>query len=357
MYNLLTRTYSYLVGIVALSATFVCAPSDGTAQSILLTAGDFAILGGTAITSTGVTGTTIISGNIGLSPGSMTGITGFPPAQVTSGTIIVTGATTGQARLDLIKAQVGLANMPSNADLSNVDLGGMTLEPGVYTFNGSASLNGALTLDAKGRNNAFWVFQIGFSFITSVNSSVTVINTGTNGGSDLGIFWNAGSAIVIGKNNQVAGNYLSGTSITFGSNTNGSGRALALAKVTLDFNSINAHGGLAGGDWTGGLVYNNDGAVVPVIPQAYFWSAATADFGGGWKWNKLFGYIYNGYFPFIYSYSGGEWLYIPSESESAGYFFWSYNRNHWCYTSPAYYQSRWFYDFTTQQWTVYPSVQ
>ncbi len=102
--------------------------------SILLSAEDFTVLGDTAITGTGVAGTVIRNGNLGLSPGATTGITGFPPAVIQNGAIIATGPVTRQARLDLIKVQVGLAGMPTNQNLSNVDLAGKTLRPGVYTL-------------------------------------------------------------------------------------------------------------------------------------------------------------------------------------------------------------------------------
>jgi hypothetical protein len=141
--------------------------------------------------------------------------------------------------------------MPSDTNLSNVDLGGMTLFPGVYTYNAAATLNGALVLDGQGKNGAFWVFQIGTSFTGSVNSSVTVINPGSNGGSDYGVFWNAGSEIIVGANNALLGNYLSGTSVTLGAESGGSGRVLVLAAITLDQNALNSHGGPGGNDWTG----------------------------------------------------------------------------------------------------------
>jgi sugar lactone lactonase YvrE len=263
--------------VVALAA-LVCAPGSGFARSILLTAGNFTLLGGTAITSSGVAGTTISNGNVGLAPGATSGITGFPPAVVTGGAIISTGLVTGQARLDLITASVGLAGMASNVTMSNVDLGGLTLTPGVYTFNAAAGQTGTLTLDAQGENNVFWVFQIGTALTTAVNSKVTVINLGSNGGSDDAIFWNAGSAINIGSNNVIVGNYLAGTSISFGSKTSGSGRALALAGVTLNDNVINAHGGPDGSDWTGGLTFGSSGNVLASLFPAP--SCITVDASG-----------------------------------------------------------------------------
>jgi sugar lactone lactonase YvrE len=264
--------------VVALAA-LLCAPAPGFARSILLTAENFTLLGGTAITSSGVAGTTIKNGNIGLAPGATSGITGFPPAVVTGGAIIITGSVTGQARLDLITAEVSLAGMAANADMSNIDLGGKTLAPGVYKFTGAAGQTGALVLDAQGKNNVFWVFQIATALTTSINSSITVINLGSNGGSDDGIYWNAGSAINIGGNNAIVGNYLSGTSITFGTTTSGSGRALALAGVSLDQNVIDAHGGPAGSDWTGGLVLGAPGGP-PALAQFPSPSCITVDASG-----------------------------------------------------------------------------
>jgi len=264
--------------LVALAA-LLCAPAPGFARSILLTAQNFTLLGGTAITSSGVAGTTIKNGNIGLAPGATSGITGFPPAVVTGGAILSTGLVTGQARLDLITASVSLAGMAANADMSNIDLGGKTLAPGVYKFTGAAGQTGALVLDAQGKNNVFWVFQIATALTTSINSTITVINLGTNGGSDDAIYWNAGSAINIGANNVIVGNYLSGTSISFGSTTSGSGRALALAGVSLNNNIIDAHGGPAGSDWTGGLVLGAPGSP-PVLAQFPSPTCITVDASG-----------------------------------------------------------------------------
>lgn len=249
---------------LAVLGGLVVSTSSGFADSILRSAGDFALLGGTGITSTGVVGTEIKNGNVGLSPGATTGITGFPPAVVVNGSIIATGPVTAQARRDLIKAQVGLAGMPSNANMSTVDLGGKTLAPGVYTFNSEANLNGDLVLDGQGKNNAFWVFQIGTALTSSINSTVKIINPGSNGGRDYGIFWNCGSAINIGANNEIAGIYLAGTSIVFGDGSARGGRALALAAISLDNNQIDVKGGPGGSDWSGGLMFDRSGKVVPV---------------------------------------------------------------------------------------------
>lgn len=266
------KNTSLLPWSAAACVAFLCA-STVTSGSILLSSGDFTVLGGTSITSTGTVGTVISNGNVGVSPG--TSITGFfasdgGPAIIENGAIIGTGPVTDQARLDLGKVQVGLAGMAADANLSNVDMGGMTLLPGVYKFDVAAALTGALVLDGNGQNDAFWVFQIGTSLNTSVNSTVTVINPGSNLGSDYGVFWNAGAEIITGANNTLLGNYLSGTSITFGAQSDGGARALAMAAVTLDQNKINATGGLGGNDWTGGLMYDAMGGITAVPePSTY----------------------------------------------------------------------------------------
>ncbi|RRJ96913.1 DUF3494 domain-containing protein [Opitutaceae bacterium TAV4] len=267
-----------LLPVAAFAAAFGV-PATVSAQSILLSAGDFTLLGGTTITSSGASGTVISNGNVGVGPG--TAVSGFPPALIVNGGIIETGSVTNQAHLDLIKAATGLALMAFDTNLGNVNLGGQTLLPGIYKFDSAAALTGALVLDANGQDDAFWVFQIGTSLTTSVGASVTVINTGSNGGSDLGIFWNTGTEITFGADNVIAGNYISGTSITAGDGTAGGARLLALAAVTLGNNQIDALGGLGGGDWTGGLTYAADGITMVPVPEpaAVLWLAPLGALG------------------------------------------------------------------------------
>lgn len=274
--RLLTR-----LSLAALTA-LLSLPSLSSAQSILKTAGDYSVLASQAIT-VGGTGFTFSNGNVGLFPAATSNITGFPPGTVTGTTllgtaaaIISTGGATQQAEADLQVAATGLAAMPMTANFSNVDMANLgALPPGVYKWNAAATLTGALVLDAQGRNNVSWVFQFGTGLTTAVNSSVTVINAGSNGGSDDGIFWNAASgAIVIGDNNTVLGNYIAYTSISFTGSTllQGSGgvRFLALnASVTFAGpGSINPLGAAGGNDWTGGLTLSGSSVVSTTTVQA-----------------------------------------------------------------------------------------
>jgi hypothetical protein len=267
----------YLISLPIVSlTTLLFAPATGSAQ-ILLTAGNFALLGGTAVSNSG---TSIITGNIGAG----TAISGFPPGVVV-GTEYVADTVTNQAELDLITASNGLYGMPTTTgdNIVSGELGGLTLLPGVYTFSPqSAALDGTLTLNANGEANAVWVFNIYASLTTSEDSSVVLENT-VNNGSGVGVYWNAYTGgITIGANSTVLGNYLAGTSVTFDGLDSGlGGRLLAQAAVSIstasDFNST---GNPGGSGYDAGLMYNPQGAVVPIPePAAFLWLAPLGALG------------------------------------------------------------------------------
>ena len=208
--------------LMTMSVVSLAAIVPPTEAGILLTAEPFAILGGSTVTNAG---TTTISGNLGVSPGSA--ITGLGTITLT-GTVHAGDAVAQQAQADVATAYNGLAAMPSNQNLSGQDLGGQTLSSGVYTFNSSAQLTGTLTLDAQGLNNAYWVFQIGSTLTTGSASAVTIINVGSHGGTDDGLFWQVGSSATLGTATAFEGNILALASITLNAGaTIHDGRALA----------------------------------------------------------------------------------------------------------------------------------
>jgi type VI secretion system secreted protein VgrG len=123
--------------------------------------------------------------------------------------------------------------MAFTQDLTGQDLGTLTLTPGVYNFNSSAQLTGALTLSGTGD----FVFQIGSTLTTASGSSVLTI-----GGADAGnVFWQVGSSATLGTTTAFKGSIVALTSITLDTGaTIMDGRALARnGAVTLDSNIIN----------------------------------------------------------------------------------------------------------------------
>ncbi len=193
------------------------------------TATSFAVLAGTTITNTG---STTITGDIGVSPGSA--ITGFPPGVIT-GTSHAADAVALQAQTDLIAAYNDAAARTPATTVPGGLLGGLTLVPGVYNSASSLDLTGTLTLDAQGDPNAVFIFQMGSALTTASNSSVVLIN----GTQTCSVFWQVGSSATLGTGSTFQGTIIALTSITANTGVVVNGRLLARnGAVTLDTNTI-----------------------------------------------------------------------------------------------------------------------
>ncbi|MFE9454341.1 ice-binding family protein [Streptomyces sp. NPDC006739] len=192
-------------------------------------ADSFAVLAGSATTNTGPS---VITGDVGVSPG--TSISGYGPPAVVNGTQHSADTVAQDAQTDLITAYNDAAGQPSDGALPP-DAGGLTLVPGVYTASSTLGLTGTLTLDAQGNPNAVWVFQIGSGLTTASSSRVSLIN----GASPCNVFWKIGSSATLGTSTAFVGNILAMTSITATTSATIEGRALARnGAVTLDTNTI-----------------------------------------------------------------------------------------------------------------------
>jgi hypothetical protein len=218
--------------VLAALATFA---AQAKAQS-LGSAENFAVLGASTVTNTG---TSTISGSVGVSPGSA--ITGFPPGIIINGGLHAADATATQAHADFAGAYTafaGLVSPPAN-NLSGIDLGGQILTPGVYHYDSSASSGGILTLDAQNNSSARFVIQIGTTLITTSSSSVALIN----GADARNVYFQVGTSVTLGSGSTFVGNLLAYASITAVSGTNLTGRLLALTgAVTLDTNNASSPG-------------------------------------------------------------------------------------------------------------------
>jgi len=213
------------------------APSLGSAES-------FAVLGGTTVTNTGAT---IITGDLGVSPG--TALTGFLEVDgglgIVNGTIHAGDAVAAQAHSDTMNAYNALLAQACDFNHTDVEeLGGQTLTPGVHCFPSSAHLAGAetLTLDFRGSNDAVFVFKIVSTLVTVTDSNVVTLdgNQTCNGSN---VFWAVGSSATIGTGTEFVGNIVAFTSITLATGASVDGRALAIGgAVTMDTNTVSVCG-------------------------------------------------------------------------------------------------------------------
>jgi hypothetical protein len=216
---------------VLVAGALIAAPLAFSAQAPvgLGTAGNFAVLAGSTVTNTGPS---VISGSVGLDPGSA--VTGFPPGIVLAGTTQVANGVALQAKSDLVTAYNDAAGRSSTATISG-DLAGRTLTPGVYTSASSLGLSGQLTLDAQGDPSAVFIFQAGSSLIIGSGSQVNLIGAAQA----CNVYWQVGSSATIGTGSAFVGNILALTSITMTTGATLQGSALARnGAVTLDTNTI-----------------------------------------------------------------------------------------------------------------------
>ena len=174
---------------ISLAAAWPIAVFAAT-QPRLGTATSFAVLAGSTITNTGAT---VITGDVGLQPGSAEN--GFPPGTITGGNHISDGVAL-QAKNDLITAYNDAANQTPFVDMTGINLGNQNLTPGTYRFSSSAGLTGGpLTLSGFG----VYIFQIGSSLTTASGSSVLL----TNGAQACGVYWQVTSSATFGTSSEI----------------------------------------------------------------------------------------------------------------------------------------------------------
>jgi hypothetical protein len=233
------------MGLVVAGAIFLHHNATALPTMVNLgTASSFAVLAGSTITDAGGA-STIITGDVGLYPGTAIGLTA---GQVPGGTIYAAG--TGSDTL-LIGATTDLTTAYNDAKGRSVDstvgteLGGTTRTPGVYdSASGTFGITGTLTLNGDG----VFIFKMATTLITAAGapgnpgSSVVL----ENGAQACHVFWQVGSSATIGTYSDFVGNILAYQDITLDPGATVDGRVLAGASsvptddgaVTLNNNTI-----------------------------------------------------------------------------------------------------------------------
>jgi hypothetical protein len=211
----------------------------------LRSAGNYVILAKTAINNSS---TSAITGHLGLSPAATSYITGLAlvdftgyatSAQVTGNVYAAdmadpTPVTLTTAVSDMITAYNDAAGRPSPdfLELGTGNIGGMTLEAGLYKWTNTVTIPTDLTL--TGGANDVWIFQIAGDLTQSAAVNITL-----NGGAQAkNIYWQVAGQATFGTTSHFEGNILSMTGITFLTTASMTGRALAQTAVILDANAI-----------------------------------------------------------------------------------------------------------------------
>lgn len=216
-----------LLSLLTQTAFAQSAPTLGAASA-------FEVLGGTAVTCTAGS---VVTGDVGVSPGSAFTNTGCTFA---GGTPPATNAAAAQARNGFLSAYASLRSRACTQMVPG-NLAGANLAPGVYCLDAVAK---AGTLTLTGPSSGVWIFLVEGA-LTGTNFSVVM----AGGGQPCNVYWAPSGAATMTtsafKGNLLAGDAAIG-SITLTGGTL-AGRALANVAVTMTGTSIIGCGALAGG--------------------------------------------------------------------------------------------------------------
>lgn len=236
-------TVASLIGLVGPMTTLAAGP----AAVDLGSAANFAILAKSGISTTG---TTAITGYIGVSPIAATGMTGFGLIMDSSNTFSTSSLVTGRAYAadyavptpatmttaisDMETAYTAAAGrtLPTSTELGAGNIGGQTIAPGLYKWSTGVTVPTDVTL--SGGASDVWIFQIGQTLTTS--SGTRIILSG--GAQAANIFWQVAGQTTLGTNSVFNGNILDQTAIVLNTGATLTGRALAQTAVTLDANTV-----------------------------------------------------------------------------------------------------------------------
>lgn len=176
-----------------------------------------------AVTNSGITH---LTGNVGTNNGSSTGFGNV------NGVMHDGDGSSLQAKNDLLTVYNEINGLIPTFYPASLLGNGATLNAGVYSISGTATLNSNLILDGQNNPNALFVFQIQGAFSTNALSSVTLIN----GAQACNVFWKTEGLVSMASGTTMKGTVIANNAaISLSTNTNLEGRALSTTgAVTVD---------------------------------------------------------------------------------------------------------------------------
>ncbi|KAJ7245925.1 hypothetical protein B0H12DRAFT_1187478 [Mycena haematopus] len=224
-----------------------CTFAAGPAPVLLGTAGNFAVLAKTGVSTVP---NSAISGNVGVSPATFTSLTGFSLVQDVSKQFWTSTQVNGRlmgstdalptpgllttAVLDMQTAFTNAMNRP-NPNFRSVFLGligGSVLTPGLYKWTTGVTISTGITISGGAADT--WIFQISGTLVQAANVRITLIG----GALSQNIVWVVAGTVTVGTNGVFAGNILAKTNVVIGTNAIDNGciyaqTAVALQKATV----------------------------------------------------------------------------------------------------------------------------
>lgn len=210
------------------------------------TAEDYVVLAKSAISTVPIS---VITGDVGVSPAAASYITGFSltvdstdafstSAQVTGRVYAADYTSPTPSKMTTAVRDMELAftdaagRAPDVTELGAGNIGGMTLNPGVYKWGTGLLIPTDITL--RGDRNGVWIFQIAQDL--TMSSAARIVLAG--GALAQNVFWQIDGQVELGTTAHFEGVVLTQTSVTLGTGASLNGRLLAQTAVALDGNTL-----------------------------------------------------------------------------------------------------------------------
>ncbi|KAJ7482977.1 antifreeze protein [Mycena galericulata] len=233
---------SSVFNICFLTALASSVAALGPAAVNLRTAGNFAILSQTGVSTVPPS---VITGSVGVSPISATGLTGFSLTVAPDGE----SSTSGQVVGDLFAASyspptpvtltTAIADMgtaftdatgrlnPQFVNLAGGAIGNLVLPGGLYKWGSAVTIGATLTLIGSATDT--WIFQIAETLSMAAGVKVTLVG----GALAKNIVWVVSGAVTVNAGAHIEGVVLGKTSISLLTGATANSRLLAQTDVVL----------------------------------------------------------------------------------------------------------------------------
>lgn len=221
-------------------------PANPGSAVDLGTAGDFAILAKSGISTVP---TSAVTGDLGLSPAAASFITGFSLTMDSTNVFSTSPQVTGKVYAadyappapSNMTAAVGDMELaftdaagrePDVTELGAGNIGGMTLDPGVYKWGTGLLIPTDVTLNGSATD--VWIFQIAQDLTMSSGAKILL----AGGALPKNVFWQVAGMADLGTTAHCEGVLLVQTAITLRTGASVNGRLLAQTAVDIDGSAV-----------------------------------------------------------------------------------------------------------------------